>query len=72
MQETTTLNSEADKLFRLEEVLDRIPVSKSTWWKGVSDGRYPKPVMLGPRLPCWRLRDIQQLMESGVEPEQVE
>jgi hypothetical protein len=21
-----------------------IPVSKSTWWQGVKDGRFPKPV----------------------------
>ena len=24
-----------------------IPVSKSTWWQGVKDGRFPKPVKLG-------------------------
>ena len=27
-----------------------IPVSKSTWWAGIKDGRYPKPVKLGPRI----------------------
>jgi prophage regulatory protein len=26
-----------------------IPVSKSTWWQGVKDGRFPKPVKLGPK-----------------------
>jgi len=31
-----------------------IPVSKSTWWQGVKDGRFPKPEKLGPRVTVWR------------------
>ena len=27
-----------------------IPVSKSTWWAGVKDGRFPKPLKLGSRV----------------------
>ena len=42
-----------------------IPVSKSTWWSGVKDGRYPKPVKLGPRITAWRVEDIQILIERG-------
>ena len=26
-----------------------IPVSKSTWWAGIKDGRFPKPVKLDTR-----------------------
>ena len=40
-----------------------IPVSKSTWWAGVKDGRYPKPVKLGPRITAWRVEDILALIE---------
>jgi prophage regulatory protein len=32
-----------------------IPVSKSTWWAGIKDGRFPKPVKLGPRITAWRV-----------------
>jgi prophage regulatory protein len=42
-----------------------IPVSKSTWWKGVQDGRYPRPVKLGPRITAWRVADIRQFIEEG-------
>ncbi len=46
-----------------------IPVSKSTWWQGVRDGRFPKPVKLGPRTTAWRVEDvlavIQQINASG-------
>ena len=42
-----------------------IPVSKSTWWQGVKDGRFPKPVKLGPRVTVWRAQDIRALYETG-------
>lgn len=44
-----------------------IPVGKSTWWAGVKDGRYPKPVKLGPRITAWRVEDIRKLIDQGVE-----
>ena len=40
-----------------------IPVSKSTWWAGVKEGRFPKPVKLGPSITAWRVEDIAILME---------
>ncbi|MGZ4959540.1 MAG: helix-turn-helix transcriptional regulator [Methylomonas sp.] len=40
-----------------------IPVSKSTWWQGVKEGRYPKPVKLGPRTTAWRVEDILALIK---------
>lgn len=40
-----------------------IPVSKSTWWQGVKDGRFPKPTKLGPRTTVWRAEDIRALYE---------
>ena len=52
---------------RLKQILaprGPIPVSKSTWWAGVKDGRFPKPVKLGPRTTVWRVEDIRALFES--------
>lgn len=60
-------NNTAERLIRLPEVLDIIPVSKSTWWKGVKDGKYPKAVKLSPRVTCWRLSDIAAIAALGVE-----
>ena len=42
-----------------------IPVSKSTWWAGIKDGRFPKPVKLGPRITAWRVEDIRSLISGG-------
>lgn len=42
-----------------------IPVSKSTWWAGVKDGRFPRPLKLGDRITVWRVEDIRTLIERG-------
>lgn len=39
-----------------------VPVSKSTWWKGVKDGKYPQPIKLGTKTTCWRVSDIRALI----------
>lgn len=41
-----------------------IPVSKSTWWAGIKDGRFPQPVKLGPRISAWRVADIRALIDK--------
>ena len=54
-------------LVRLSQILaprGPIPVSKSTWWQGVKDGRFPKPTKLGPRTTVWRAEDIRALFEG--------
>ena len=53
-------------LVRLKQILapaSPIPVSKSTWWSGVKEGRFPKPLKLGPRTTVWRVDDIRALFE---------
>ena len=39
-----------------------IPLKKSAWWDGVKEGRYPKPVKIGPRATAWRVEDIRDLI----------
>lgn len=39
------------------------PVSKSTWYKGIKDGLFPKPVKLSMRCSAWRVSDIRDLVE---------
>ena len=50
---------------RLPHILRVIPVSKSTWWSGVREGRYPASVKLAPRVTAWRVEDIRALIERG-------
>lgn len=48
---------------RLPQVLAFIPVGKSSWWRGVKEGRYPKPVKIAPRTTAWKAADIAALMD---------
>lgn len=49
---------------RLVDILEYIPVGKTTWWQRVKDGLYPKPVKLGPRTTAWKVEDIRNLIEE--------
>lgn len=50
-----------ESFLRLSQVLKVFPVSKSTWWNGVRDGIFPKPVKLTQRTTAWRRSDIVKL-----------
>ena len=41
-----------------------IPVSKSTWWQGIKDGRFPKPIKLG-ALSRWPQSEILAVIERA-------
>ena len=47
---------------RLSQVLQFIPIGKSTWWAGVASGRFPQPIKIGPRTTAWKAQDIQRLI----------
>ncbi len=56
--------SQTQGFLRLPQVLQLIPVSKSTWWQGVKSGRFPKPVKLGPNTTAWCAEDIFELVRN--------
>ena len=53
-----------DKLLRIKEVLNLIPVSRATWHIGVKSGRFPKPIKLGVRIAVWPEKDIFEFISS--------
>ena len=40
------------------------PISKSSWWDGISKGKYPKPIKLSENTTVWREDDIRKLIDS--------
>lgn len=42
-----------------------LPISHSTWYKGVASGRFPAPRKLG-RSSIWKLTDIIQLVDTDL------
>lgn len=49
---------------RLPQVLQVFPISRSAWWQGVKDGKYPAAVKLSERCTAWRVEDIRALIDS--------
>lgn len=51
-------------LYRIKQVLARIPVSRSSWFAGVKVGRYPRGYNLSPRTTVWRSDDIDRVIDG--------
>ena len=49
---------------RLAQVLMVIPICKSSWWRGVKAGYYPKPLKLSTRCTAWKAEDIHALIKQ--------
>ena len=52
------------RLYRLPQVLERIPVSRSSWFSGIQSGRFPRGFNLGARTTVWRSDDIDRLITN--------
>lgn len=52
---------------RLPVVLRVLDIGKTTWWCGVREGKFPKPIKIGTRTARWNVRDIRALIEKYTE-----
>ena len=50
---------------RLPQVLAIIPISRSAWWAGIREGKFPKGIKLGSKTTVWRAEDIRALINHG-------
>jgi len=53
----TTTPQKPEKLLRLPQVLERVPIGRSTLWAWISQGKFPAPCKLG-SMTVWRESDI--------------
>ena len=53
-----------ESFLRLPQVLAIFPISRSAWWQGCKDGKYPKPIILGPRTTVWKATEIHALVDK--------
>ena len=52
---------------KLNDVLKLFPVSSSTWYRGIKQGRYPKPIKLSKHASAWCSTDIDALINQVSE-----
>ena len=53
-----------DRLLRTQDVLAIIPWSKMHLWRQVAAGKFPQPLELGPRTPCWRESEVRDWLNN--------
>ena len=41
-----------------------VPVSRTTWWRGVKEGRFPAGVKLSGGITVWKVEDIREYLEK--------
>lgn len=51
-------------LIRLPAVLERLQISKSTFYNEIKAGRLPAPLHPSPRTSAWRVADIEAAIEA--------
>jgi predicted DNA-binding transcriptional regulator AlpA len=39
-------------------------ISRSGWWKGVKDGKFPPGIKLSPRVTVWKSSEIDALIAN--------
>lgn len=44
---------------------EHTPIHRSTFWRGIKAGRYPKPLKIGPGTNRWRIADLQAVIERA-------
>jgi prophage regulatory protein len=61
-----------ERLLRIKDIVGdksngippMIPISKSSWWAGVAEGKFPTPIKLGSRTTCWREAEVLALIRG--------
>lgn len=56
-----------DGLIKLPEVLKLFPVSKSHWYQGIKELRFPRPVRLSKRAVAWSRAAVLQLVADAMK-----
>ena len=55
------------KLIRLTQVMECTGLARSTVYKFMAEGQFPKPVKLGVRMVAWVESEIQEWICSKIE-----
>lgn len=73
MKKTCTTNEiqhptpppDPNRLIRLSEILQILPIKKSTWWLWVKQSKAPAPIHLG-RCTAWKYADVVKMATEGI------
>lgn len=58
------MSQEIEQMYRIKEVLKRVPISRSLIYKLTASGAFPAPVKLSERTSLWRAEDVNNWLRS--------
>ena len=61
------MSEKHQRLLRLADVRERVPYSRSTIYKLITQGKFPKPISIGERAVAWLESDIDSWIEARIE-----
>lgn len=67
MRSINQIEQPIERLLRLDAILapnGPIPVSRSAWYAGIREGRFPAQLHLSARVSVWRESDIASLVAN--------
>ncbi len=64
MKEKLAMDLPSEGFVRLPVIMQALGIKKSFFWEQVKEGRFPKPIKIGPRVSVWRVEDIRQLIND--------
>lgn len=64
---TMNNSSSANKFVRLPKLIELIGGSRSWIYQEISEGRFPKPILLGKRSVAWIEQEIKDWMETRIK-----
>lgn len=50
---------------RVNQIIKILSISRSHWWQGVKDGRFPLGIKLSPKIVVWKTADIRALIDKA-------
>ena len=60
----SAIENEKPRLVSTKYVMNALGVSRTTLWRWVSSGSFPKPMNLGPMRTVWQPSDIDDFIEK--------
>ncbi len=54
-------------LLRIDDVVKKTSIGKSTIWVWVKEEKFPKPIKLSERISVWKESDIDEWVESKID-----
>lgn len=60
---TLIKGSDATAFLRLPQVLELIPIGRSTLWQMIKENRFPKQIKLGAKTSVWKASDVYEYID---------